>query len=247
MALLWQKIEGETRYEVRSAGATRRLYTNGVFHSQFNPHHLLTGGVWDLLLLAAFMRPLQQMRRVLVLGVGGGAVIRQLQYFVKPAELIGIDINPVHLQVAKRFFRIGKNANVIAADAVEWIAKYEGPRFDLVIEDLFGHERGAANRSVSADKSWCRSLMRHVNHDGVLAMNFSSPAELRKSALVADHGVSRLSKSKFSLTTPLDENAVGIFTRQPANGAELRRRLRQFPQLDTRRRTTRLKYSLRTL
>ena len=45
MAILWQKIIKNTQYEVRSAGQTRRLYTDGVFHSQFNPQRAITGGV----------------------------------------------------------------------------------------------------------------------------------------------------------------------------------------------------------
>ena len=51
MALLWERRVEGTLYQVRSAGRTRRLYTNGVFHSQYNPVRPVTGSVWDLLLL----------------------------------------------------------------------------------------------------------------------------------------------------------------------------------------------------
>ncbi|QKQ25565.1 hypothetical protein [Candidatus Reidiella endopervernicosa] len=57
MALLWYRKEGESRYEVRSAGATRRLYTNGVFHSQYNPNRPISGSVWGLLMLPALYYP----------------------------------------------------------------------------------------------------------------------------------------------------------------------------------------------
>ncbi|MGE9290598.1 MAG: hypothetical protein ACQKBT_06395 [Puniceicoccales bacterium] len=33
MAILWKKSKGEDLYEVRSAGASARLYCNGVNHS----------------------------------------------------------------------------------------------------------------------------------------------------------------------------------------------------------------------
>ncbi len=42
---------------MRTAGKTLRLYTDGVFHSQFNPNHAVTGGVWDALMLPAFFYP----------------------------------------------------------------------------------------------------------------------------------------------------------------------------------------------
>ncbi len=75
MAIVWSKKVAETRYEVRSAGSPLRLYTDGVFHSQYNPEQLLTGHVWDLLMLPAFFYPKNTIKRVLVLGVGGGAVV----------------------------------------------------------------------------------------------------------------------------------------------------------------------------
>ena len=105
MAILWQKTIKDTRYEIRSAGQTRRLYTDGVFHSQFNPVHAVTGGVWDVLMLPAFFKPADSIKRVLVLGVGGGAVIHQLQRYIKPDEIIGVGIKPgAHYAGEKTFW-----------------------------------------------------------------------------------------------------------------------------------------------
>ena len=65
MAVIWQKhVEGKC-YEVRAAGHTRRLYTDGVFHSQYNPRHSLTGNVWDLLSLPSFFLQQRQLQRAL--------------------------------------------------------------------------------------------------------------------------------------------------------------------------------------
>ena len=90
MALLWSEQDGDSRYEVRSAGNTRRLYTNGVFHSQYNPNNPVTGSVWDLLLLPAFFLPPGRPRRVLVLGVGGGENIRGQQVEAGVTSLVRI-------------------------------------------------------------------------------------------------------------------------------------------------------------
>ena len=54
MAILWQKTVDQNRYEIRTAGKTRRLYTNGVCHSEFNADKIFTGSVWDLLILPAW-------------------------------------------------------------------------------------------------------------------------------------------------------------------------------------------------
>jgi len=71
MAVIWQKKIAGTHYEVRSAGQTRRLYTNGLCHSEFNPQKLVTGSIWDLLVLPALFYKPGHIKKVLMLGVGG--------------------------------------------------------------------------------------------------------------------------------------------------------------------------------
>ena len=107
MAILWQKQQAGVLYEVRIAGNSRRLYTDGVFHSQYNPNTPVTGSVWDLLMLPAFFYPPNTIKRILVLGVGGGTIIQLLKRFVNPETITGVELNPVHLYVAKRFFKLG--------------------------------------------------------------------------------------------------------------------------------------------
>ena len=67
MAIAYQKIVGDVRYEVRTAGGSRRLYTNGAFHSQYNPKHIFTGAAWDLLSLPSLCLA-QAPKNILVLG-----------------------------------------------------------------------------------------------------------------------------------------------------------------------------------
>ena len=71
MAVLFEKVANGRVYQVRSAGNSRRLYTDGVFHSQYNPNHIITGSVWDLLFLPSQFYAKGALKRVLVLGVGG--------------------------------------------------------------------------------------------------------------------------------------------------------------------------------
>ncbi|MFQ5643422.1 MAG: oxidoreductase, partial [Thiogranum sp.] len=155
MSVLWARSTGGIRYEVRQAGRSLRLYTNGVLHSQYNPGRPLTGSVWDLLFLPAFFYPPGAIRRVLVLGVGGGAVIQQLRRFVQPDLIIGVELNAVHLSVARRFFALkGKGVQLIRANAVDWVQQYRGAPFDMIIDDLFGDADGEPQRAVFADRAW---------------------------------------------------------------------------------------------
>ena len=83
MALVYQKQLGNSHYEVRSAGASLRLYSNGVLHSQYNPNTPVGGTIWDLLLLPGFFKDTPP-KRILVLGLGGGAIAVSYTHLTLP-------------------------------------------------------------------------------------------------------------------------------------------------------------------
>ena len=227
MAVIWTKTTNDRHFEVRRAGRSVRLYTNGVFHSQYNPANPVAATVWNLLVLPAFFRPADAIRRVLVLGVGGGAVIRLLHHFFRPAQIIGVELDPVHVHIARRFFGITRHrADLVEADAVDWLRRYRGPRFDLVVDDLFGETEGEPVRAVEADQAWLATLSRNLVANGVLVMNFVSTRPLRETSSTLEEGMPGRFSSAFQLSLPGFENAVGAFTSQPLAARKLRQTLR---------------------
>lgn len=245
MAILWQKTIKNTHYEVRSAGQTRRLYTDGVFHSQFNPQRAITGGVWDLLMLPAFFYPAESIQRVLVLGVGGGAVIQQLQRYIKPDEIIGVELNPVHIMVAKRYFGITNTlAHLIEADAIKWLENYSGPPFDMIIDDLFGEQDGEPVRAIKANKVWFEKLNSHLSPEGLLVMNFVSHNDLKNCAAVSYKKISRLFHASFQFTLSYYDNAIGVFLKKSSTSQILRKHLNEIDEL---KKSKKLSFQIRKL
>ena len=227
MAVIWAKTKNETHFEVRRAGRSVRLYTNGVFHSQYNPSNPISGTVWNLLFLPAFLRPPGAIRRALVLGVGGGAVIRLLHHYIRPEQIIGVELDPTHLYIARRFFGITqRRADLVEADAVHWLHRYKGPKFDLIVDDLFGEVDGEPVRAVEANRAWLEKLSTHLAEDGVLVMNFVSTRGLRDTSRMLQETVPTRFASAFRLSLPAYENAVGAFISQQLAARQLRQRLR---------------------
>lgn len=248
MAILWQKNLNGSRYEVRTAGKTRRLYTNGVFHSQYHPARATTGGIWDLLMLPAFFYPPKKIRRVLVLGVGGGAVIRQLHRYIEPAEIVGVELSPVHLEVAQRFFGVDHSmAHLHQADAIQWVRDYDGPKFDMIIEDLFGEANGEPVRAVAADKSWCSCLGRLLTREGLLVMNFIDMPEMRHSECLSRQNLARTFKSAFQLTLPLYENVIVALLKTAADSRILHANLGKQNAFSSMRQAEALNFRIRRL
>ncbi|MCW8962366.1 MAG: class I SAM-dependent methyltransferase [Gammaproteobacteria bacterium] len=235
-------------HEVRSAGATRRLYTDGVFHSQYNPRHPVGGHLWDLLMLPAFFADTGKLRRILVLGSGGGAVMHQLNYFIPAETIIGIDNNPQHHYVARKYFGvIGSPFHLIEADAMEWIAQYDGLPFDLIIDDLYGECNGEPHRAIAPDTKWFSSMYQLLTPSGLLVMNFMSFMDLKLAAWWTSRRIRRLFPYGFRLSMDNYENNIGVFGRKELNRSAFTRRLLQYPELDRRRKTTRLRYRMSKL
>jgi spermidine synthase len=248
MAIVWQKNLDGIRYEVRMAGKTRRLYTNGVFHSQYHPERATAGGIWDLLMLPAFFLPPHKVQRVLVLGVGGGAVIRQLQRYVQPRHIVGVELSPVHLEVARRFFGVDDNiAELHQAEAVAWLNQYDGPPFDLIIEDLFGEQNGEPVRAVKADMNWCNALARHLTRDGILVMNFIDMPEMRQSECLNKSYLTKRFKAAFQFSLPLYENVIVAMLKSEADGRQLHKHLRRVVELDAAHKSRGMDFRLRRL
>ncbi len=248
MALVWSKQVSGVQYEVRSAGKSIRLYTDGVFHSQYNPEQILTGHVWDLLMIPAFFYPENTIKRVLVLGVGGGAALHMLRYFVSPVNITGIELNPVHLSVARRFFNLKhKSIKLIQANAISWLENYQGEKFDMIIDDLFTEEEGEPVSVVDANVKWFSHMLKHLNKNGVIVRNFVSKEELLVSAGISNKVISRKFASVFQLTSCLNENFVGVYARSQISSGVLRKNLIKTPKLNPELKTSRLRYRIRKL
>ena len=226
MAVIWEKIINGKKYEVRSAGQTRRLYTDGVFHSQYNSRYSLTGNVWDLISLPSFFLERSQIRRILVLGVGGGAVIRQLRGWFPECHVTGIELDKTHLYIARRFFSLEhKNIDLIEADALQWVSNFRGLSFDIIIDDLFSEVDGEPERVVAAGKKWVSELSRILAPNGMLIINFISSKEFRASAFFNNQHLQNKYSQVFRFMTPLYENDIGVFLQKKSSVNEWRRHI----------------------
>lgn len=247
MAVIWEQRRDGVLYQVRRRGARLRLYANGVQHSEFHPKRLVTGSVWDLLWLPALLHEPQRFRRVLVLGLGGGSLIPPLRALLKPERIVAVEKDPMHLSVARNLFSvIGDDTETVLGDAVEWLRAYDGPPFDLIIEDLFAPSNQAVTRAVPADAAWLATLAGQVSEHGTLVMNFGDFTEYRVSH-AADQSQPRPWAGRFHLSCGDCHNAVIAYTADPARSIHLRRRLQEHPELAALLRKGKLDYHIRQL
>jgi len=77
-------------------------------------------------------------RRVLVVGLGGGAMVRFLTHHEPQVHIDAVEIDPVVVRLADEYFgvRSGGNVRVHTADAVTFVES-TADRYDLILMDAF--------------------------------------------------------------------------------------------------------------
>ena len=79
-----------------------------------------------------------QPRRVLIVGLGGGAMVRFLTHHEPQAQIEAVEIDPAVVRIADQYFgvRSGGNVRVHTADAVKFVESTTD-RYDLILMDAF--------------------------------------------------------------------------------------------------------------
>ena len=247
MALVFRQSENMTTYEVRSAGKSLRLYTNGVFHSQYHPDYLFNGGIWDALSLPAIFTP-RHLEKILVLGVGGGTVIHQLAQLTSPVSIIGIDINAMHLKIAQKHFSLKHPClKLIHGDAVAYTAASKN-QFDMIVDDIFLEGENNPYRPVAQSGRWLELLSARLGENGILVRNHLSQREAASS--LEQHGeyIQSSFLSGIEITVPCYENAIHVYCKNALTTRAARRAASVFTTTSLKKQDyTKLRYRLRKL
>jgi spermidine synthase len=229
MALIWEKVVRQSHYEVKSAGNSVRLYTNGIFHSQWNSKRALSGHLWDLLVLPIFCHPnYPAIQKILSLGVGGGAAIQAINSLFDIRSITGVDLDKTHLQIAKRFFNCkASNIQLVHANAVDFISESK-ESYDLIIEDLFAGsaaDSSDARRAIDFDEAWLKALSSRLSNHGMLIVNFEDDAQLRackKLLKFSDFD------TNFSFRSARYENTIGVFLKTQSSLSTYKNQAKKF-------------------
>lgn len=107
----------------------------------------------------------------LVLGVGGGTAIGILRRKYPDARITGVDIDPVVIDIAKRYFPAENTRGVtfFVSDAVTWISSQPATdRYSLIIVDLF---IGLDNPSASKTAGFLKRIRQIAGRNGLIIYN----------------------------------------------------------------------------
>jgi len=109
-------------------------------------------------------------RRVLVIGVGGGTILHLFSWKFPGVAITGVEIDPEIVRVARDFFELDRvpNLTLVLADGKDFVANYQGERFDLSFVDAY---LGGNFPLAFEEEVFLRRLQRITRASGLIAIN----------------------------------------------------------------------------
>lgn len=108
-----------------------------------------------------------EIKRVLILGLGGGSFCHAVLKKQSDAAVTGVDINPEIPKLARKYFRLPDAVKTVVADAADFIAADTG-KYDLVFVDVF---KGINTPESLCSETFMANLARIAAPDGVVVLN----------------------------------------------------------------------------
>jgi hypothetical protein len=166
------------KVHVKQRGRVRSLYLGhrlDIVHTRLNldePTALISPYQKCLRLgFAHFERPRVQVKRVAMVGLGGGALTRYFQRLWPTLVFHSVEIDPVVVAVARELFgvRDTRTFRSYAADGRRFLAEARRP-YDVIILDAFDAEASVPKALVS--KEFFELLRERLTPHGLLITNF---------------------------------------------------------------------------
>ena len=160
----WQVLDQKGSVLVlRKKGVTMMCHGIGTIYSISNDDNYYTNNYWDLFmpLPGLYTKP-----RILLIGLGGGTIPRQITAFYKDASIDAVEIDAGIAELATKHFDMG-NAKIIVADGAEFVKKAD-QHYDLIILDAF---KGSKVPESFMSNEFYKDAYKILSKEGMLAIN----------------------------------------------------------------------------
>lgn len=142
-----------------------RLMAGGISQSGW-----LVEKVWNTA-LGRIKKDRPEIKRVVVLGLGGGSAAKLINKYWPTAAITGVDIDPIMVELGKKYLGLRgvNNLKTIIEDAEGWIDKIKGRKlFDLVLVDIY---KGARVPERFTTSGFIKKVSGILEHGGIGAFN----------------------------------------------------------------------------
>ncbi|MBI2029552.1 fused MFS/spermidine synthase [Candidatus Gottesmanbacteria bacterium] len=146
----------------------------------------IVSGLWSFA-----VKQIENVNSCLVLGVGGGSIIKVLRNKYPHAEITGVEIDKTMIDIGKKYFDLDKyEAKIVIADAFNYVSRIS-KKFDLICIDLLVGR--TAPKKLSSE-TFFRNIKRLLSKDGIVIIN-----QLRLKSQPENEGLLKILKRTFTI------------------------------------------------
>lgn len=225
-----ERTGGAIEHEVQSTYSHIRIRRSGnvrtmifvrdsgeeAYESQMNlkSPHLLRFSYLQHMFTSYLVQPEQ--KKVLIVGLGGGSMVHFLQKHDPQCEVDAVEIDPVVVQLAERYFGVkrSKTVRLIVADAFDYFAKNE-TKYDVIYMDAFLKPSGTTDdtgvplRLRTLD--FYKQLQSRLTDGGSVIFNINPHPDMKADLAT----IAEAFPQSYVFSLPNSEGVVAIGSLQP--------------------------------
>ncbi len=158
---------------VKVGDETQLILNEGVgIHSIYNPNSILTQGPWDYFMIAPYFNspPFtpDQVRKVAIIGLGGGTAVREFTAAYGPIPIDGVEIDNTIVNMGRQYFHMNEpNLHVVLQDG-RYFLQTSSQKFDVVAIDAYQQPYVPFQLTT---KEFFQEVRNHLTPTGVTVIN----------------------------------------------------------------------------
>lgn len=111
-----------------------------------------------------------QISNVLILGLGGGSVVKVINKHYPQAKILAIEIDPIMIKLGREYLNLSKyqNLEIKIDDAFQLVKSLRAKQFDLILVDLY---LGKEVPEKIGDDRFLKNVKRILSKKGIVIFN----------------------------------------------------------------------------
>ncbi len=203
--------------QVIQDGDLRLLTVNEgeAYQSVYREHGVLSGGIWDLFLIAPFFNPdasMHDVRSMLIIGLAGGTTAHEYTMVYGPLPIDGVELDPKIIQIGREYLGMTEpNLNAIADDGRNFLQTRAG-LYDVISLDAYRQPYIPFHLTTL---EFFRAVREHLTPRGVVALNAARTAADYRLVDALAATMRQVFPSVYLIDHPNNANTLIVATMQP--------------------------------
>jgi precorrin-6B methylase 2 len=191
--------------ERKDGSVVLKCKSTGDVYSAWDYGKAFTGRVWDYFNVGPMLA--ENPRDVLVLGLGGGTVVKQfLDFFDLKVDAVELSRNVVKMAEEHFDVREHERLKIFIADALDFL-KNADRKYDVIVVDVF---EGDVIPEKFTTLEFARSVSEHLNEKGVAVFNTITTGSLLLTSDQVCRNVRKIFQSVFLLDEEGNRLVIGL-------------------------------------